>query len=41
LIRAAGKGLLRIDETKTAAGHGTLPLPTFAVAVLTGRRELP
>jgi len=31
VIRAAGKGLLRIDETKTAAGRRTLPLPGFAV----------
>lgn len=33
VIRAASKGLLRIDETKTAAGRRTLPLPTFAVTV--------
>jgi integrase len=40
VIRAAGKGLLRIDETKTASGRRTLPLPTFAVAVLSARRGL-
>ncbi|HZN82024.1 MAG TPA: site-specific integrase [Mycobacterium sp.] len=38
VIRAAGKGLMRVDETKTAAGTRTLPLPTFAVAVLAARR---
>ncbi|MGO9034160.1 site-specific integrase [Mycobacterium sp.] len=41
VIRAAGKGLMRIDETKTAAGRRTLPLPSFAVIVLTARRGLP
>jgi integrase len=41
VIRAAGKGLLRVDETKTAAGLRTLPLPTFAVTVLSARRSLP
>jgi integrase len=41
VVRAAGKGLLRIDETKTAAGRRTLPLPSFAVTVLKARRELP
>ncbi len=28
VIRAAGKGLHRIDETKTAAGRRTVPLPS-------------
>jgi integrase len=32
---------MRIDETKTAAGRRTLPLPSFAVTVLTARRSLP
>lgn len=41
VIRAAGKGLVRIDDTKTAAGRRTLPLPTFAVTVLSVRRSLP
>jgi integrase len=42
VIRAAGKrGLMRIDETKTAAGRRTLPLPSFAVTVLAARRSLP
>jgi integrase len=40
LIRAAGKGLVRIDETKTAAGRRVLPLPGFALIVLSARREL-
>jgi integrase len=41
VIRAAGKGLMRIDETKTAAGRRTLPLPSFAAIVLAARRGLP
>ena len=41
VIRAAGKGLMRVDKTKTAAGQRTLPLPTFAVTVLASRRSLP
>jgi integrase len=41
VIRAAGKGLLRIDDTKTAAGRRTLPIPSFGVAVLCARRSLP
>jgi integrase len=41
MIRAAGKGLIRVDETKTAAGRRTLPLPSFAVTVLSARRSLP
>jgi integrase len=42
VIRAAGKrGLMRIDETKTAAGMRTLPLPGFAVTVLAARAQPP
>jgi integrase len=41
VVRAAGKGLLRIDETKSAAGRRTLPLPSFAATVLSARRNLP
>jgi integrase len=41
VIRAKGRGVLHIDETKTAAGRRTLPLPSFAVAVLAARRSLP
>ncbi len=31
VVREAGKGLVRVDETKTAAGRRTIPLPAFAV----------
>jgi integrase len=41
VVRQSGKGLHRIDETKTAAGRRTIPLPSFAVAMLTERRKLP
>jgi integrase len=41
VIRAAGKGLERVDETKTAAGRRTVPLPSFAVITLTERRQKP
>ena len=39
--RVTGKGLVRFSETKTAAGARTLPLPRFAVDMLTARRTLP
>ena len=41
VIRETGKGLIRMDETKTASGHRTLPLPRFAIETLTERRALP
>jgi integrase len=41
LVRATGHGLQRIDETKTAAGTRTLPLPRFAIDVLIERRRVP
>ena len=41
VVRAAGKGLLRVDETKTAAGRRTVPLPSFAVITLIERRKKP
>ena len=41
VIRAAGKGLMRVEETKTVAGRRTIPLPTFAATVLVARRTLP
>lgn len=41
VIRAAGKGLMRLDETKTAAGRRTIPLPSFAATVLSARRSRP
>jgi integrase len=41
VVRESGKGLHRVDETKTAAGRRTIPLPSFAVTMLTERRKLP
>ncbi|KUI44053.1 integrase [Mycobacterium sp. IS-1590] len=41
VVRAAGKGLLRIEETKTAAGRRTVALPIFAATVLSARRNVP
>jgi integrase len=41
VIRAAGKGLVRVEETKTAAGRRKVPLPSFAVVALTERRKKP
>ena len=41
VIRASGKGLVRVDETKTAAGRRTVPLPSFAVVALAARRTKP
>jgi integrase len=41
LVRATSHGLTRIDETKSAAGKRTLPLPRFAVDALMARRCLP
>jgi len=41
LVRATGYGLTRVDETKSAAGKRTLPLPRFAVDALAARRGLP
>jgi integrase len=39
VVRDRAKGLVRIDETKTAAGRRTIPLPAFAVAALVERRS--
>jgi hypothetical protein len=41
VIRVRGQGLLRVDETKSAAGRRTIPLPKFAVEMLQKRRHLP
>lgn len=41
VVRATGKGLRRVDETKSAAGTRTVPLPTFGATVLAARRSLP
>ncbi|WP_051636993.1 site-specific integrase [Rhodococcus sp. UNC363MFTsu5.1] len=39
VIRIIGKGLVREDVTKTAAGERTLPLPQFAVTMLKQRER--
>ncbi len=41
IIRVPGEGLFRVDDTKSAAGHRTLPLPKFAIEMLERRRQLP
>jgi integrase len=41
VVRERGKGLIRIDETKTAAGRRTIPLPRFAIDVLRERHTHP
>ena len=41
VVRVAGKGLHRFDETKSAAGRRTIPLPRFAITTLAERRSLP
>jgi integrase len=39
--RIGGKGLIRVEVTKTAAGRRTLAVPCFAVDALWQRRSLP
>jgi integrase len=41
VVRVAGEGLQRIDDTKSDAGRRTIPLPRFAVEVLRERRTPP
>lgn len=41
VVRVAGEGLTRVDETKSTAGRRTVPLPQFAVAMLRARRHVP
>jgi integrase len=41
VVRQHGNGLVRVDDTKTDAGRRTIPLPPFAVTVLTQRRKRP
>jgi integrase len=41
LVRQRGVGLTRIDDTKTAAGRRTIPLPSFAVMILNDRGRRP
>jgi integrase len=33
VVRIMGEGLIRVDETKTAAGRRTIALPSFAIDV--------
>ncbi len=40
-LRVRGQGLVRVDETKSAAGRRTIPLPRFAIDMLAQRRRLP
>src|ERR1700741_3670143 len=40
-LRVRGQGLVRGDETKSAAGRRTIPLPRFAIDMLRQRRRLP
>ncbi len=39
--RIAGKGLIRVEVTKTAAGRRTIALPSFAIEALRQRRAMP
>jgi integrase len=41
VVRVSGKGLVRVDDTKSEAGHRTLSLPNFAITTLQARRNLP
>lgn len=41
VVRVSGRGLARVDETKSAAGRRIIPLPRFAVETLRARRGLP
>jgi integrase len=41
VVRVAGSGLERIDDTKTDAGKRIIPLPAFAIAALQDRRGRP
>jgi integrase len=41
VVRVSGTGLRRVDETKSAAGRRTVPLPRFAVDMLRARRQMP
>jgi integrase len=41
IVRVTGEGLVRDEETKTAAGRRTIALPRFAIAALAARRQVP
>lgn len=40
VVRVPGEGLKRVDETKSAAGRRTVPLPRFAIEMLQRRPTL-
>ncbi len=40
VIRVAGEGLRRVEETKSVAGRRTIPLPKFAIEMLQRRKDL-
>jgi integrase len=41
VVRVTDQGLVRDDETKSAAGRRTIALPRFAIDALTARRQVP
>jgi integrase len=41
VVRQRGRGLVRVEDTKTPAAQRTLPLPPFAVTTLVQRRARP
>jgi integrase len=42
VVRITGsKGLIRVDEAKTVAGHRTITLPRFAIEAIQDRRSMP
>jgi integrase len=41
VVRVSGEGLQRVDETKSAAGRRTVPVPQFAAQMLQIRQHLP
>jgi integrase len=41
VVRITGRGLTRMNETKSAAGRRTIALPSFAIKCLRQRRTLP
>jgi integrase len=41
VVRVSGEGLQRVDETKSAAGRRTVPVPQFAAQMLQIRQNLP
>jgi hypothetical protein len=39
VIRVAGEGLKRVDDTRSAAGRRVVPVPRFAIEMLRKRRS--